>query len=652
MYTDMVGYTALGQRNESLSLALVEEQRKLIRPILARHNGREIKTMGDAFLVEFPNATDSVRCAYDIQRATKEFNLALVSDKRIHLEIGIHLGEVVESQGDISGDAVNVASRIYPLAEDGGVCLTRQVYDHVLNKTELQMTSIGMKPLKNVNAAIEVFKMEMPWEQPAPSKEAVVLPRDRIAILPFANMSPDPNDEYFADSITDEIITTVSGISGLSVISRTSAMVYKGASKKLGEIGRELGVGSILEGSFKKAGNRIRVTTQLIDVVADKHLWAQNYDRNLDDVFEVQSDVAKQVAEALRVKILTSERERIEKKPTESTVAYTLYLRGRSIWNRRGLENILRANEYFELAVKEDPGFALGYSGQADCAIMLPERDIDQEENLAKARVMAERALQLDPALAEAHATLGLVHFDEYDLRGAEEEFKKAIEQKPSYATAHQWYSMLLRTELRWDEALKEIEKAAELDPLSGVIMLNFGAHYIYRRDFGMAAQKYRVAVDLGFEAHGNLMYVYGLMKMFDQMEKEAEARYLQMERDARYLKDLHLRDVMPDNKTYIDVWRAYLTGDKETVRRLLPKYETLPKEAFGDMSAAAIGSLYFFLGDANKGFEWLERAYYKREEDLLYIQLDLGLDAVRTDPRYLDLVKRLGLDQAAQSIS
>jgi class 3 adenylate cyclase len=169
MFTDMVGYTALGQRNESLSLALVEEQRKLIRPILARHNGREIKTMGDAFLVEFPNASDSVRCAYDIQRAIREFNLALVSDKRIHLRIGIHLGEVVESQGDISGDAVNVASRIYPLAEDGGVCLTRQVYDQVSNKTELQMKSLGVRPLKNVMAPFEVFKMEMPWETPPPA---------------------------------------------------------------------------------------------------------------------------------------------------------------------------------------------------------------------------------------------------------------------------------------------------------------------------------------------------------------------------------------------------------------------------------------------------------------------------------------------------
>jgi adenylate cyclase len=271
MFTDMVGYTALGQRNESLSLALVEEQRKLIRPILPRHNGKEIKTMGDAFLVEFPNALDAVRCAYDIQRATREFNISIPEEKRVHLRVGVHLGDVVEFQGDISGDAVNVASRIEPLAEDGGVCLTRQVYDQVKGKFELPMANLGPKALKNVTEPVEVFKVAMPWDE-GQAAQSTKLDSKRIAILPFANMSPDPNDEYFADGITDEIITTVSGISGLSVISRTSVMLYKGAPKRLGEIGRELGVGSILEGSFKKAGKKIRVTAQLIDVAGDKHV--------------------------------------------------------------------------------------------------------------------------------------------------------------------------------------------------------------------------------------------------------------------------------------------------------------------------------------------------------------------------------------------
>ena len=269
---------------------------------------------------------------------------------------------------------------------------------------------------------------KVPKAKPQESKtEQTVLDTHRIAVLPFANMSPDPNDEYFADGMTEEIISTVAGISGLDVISRTSIMRYKKAEKAVEEIGRELKVGSVLEGSFRKAGNRIRVTTQLIDVAMDKHLWAQNYDRNLDDIFAVQSDVAKQVAEALRVRILSPEKERIEKKPTESTTAYSLYLRGRYHWNKRDPQGIKKAIECFELSVCEDPSFALGYVGQADCAALLSSWNTDREENLTKAKALLERALQLDPMLAEAHATLGLVHKLEYDLRGPRMSSKKRL---------------------------------------------------------------------------------------------------------------------------------------------------------------------------------------------------------------------------------
>ena len=272
MFTDMVGYTALGQRNESLSLALVEEQRKLIRPILARHNGREVKTIGDAFLVEFLSALDAVRCAYDIQRAVREFNISLPEERRVHLRVGVHLGDVVESGGDISGDAVNVASRIEPLAEDGGVCVTRQVYDHVQNKFELKLASLGVKPLKNVNTPIEVYKMMMPWEaeKSTPSPQ---LDKKRIAVLSFANMSQDPADGYFADGMTEELITSLSAVRELTVIARTSIMKYKGSQKGASEVGRELNAGTLIEGSVRKAGNRVRITAQLIDTSTEGHLW-------------------------------------------------------------------------------------------------------------------------------------------------------------------------------------------------------------------------------------------------------------------------------------------------------------------------------------------------------------------------------------------
>jgi TolB-like protein len=479
------------------------------------------------------------------------------------------------------------------------------------------------------------LKREEPEVKPQESTTGhVVLDKHRIAVLPFVNMSPDPNDEYFADGMTEEIISTVSGISGLDVISRTSIMRYKNTEKMMEEIGRELKAGSILEGSFRKAGNRIRVTTQLIDVAADKHLWAQNYDRNLDDIFAVQSDVARQVAEALRVRILSPEKERVEKKPTESTTAYSLYLRGRYHWNKYGPQDLKKAMEYFELAVKEDPNFALGYAGQADCAFELRfiwNRDL--EENLAKAKAMAERALQLDPALAEAHTTLGFYHWSEYNPRRAEEEYRKAIELKPSYATAHQWYFWFLLYELRWDEALKEIEKAVELDPLSASTIFYLGLYYWARRDYQKAAEKMKIALELGLDlvGHSGLFWVYGAMRMYDQMEKEAEAY-------ARYIQD-----TAPRIRTFLDAFGAYFKGDKDTVRRLLPELEAHPKET--NTSLTEIAGLHFFLDDIDKGFEWLEQAYSKREENLLDIQWLWFLDGVRNDPRYLDLLKRLGLD-------
>jgi len=443
-----------------------------------------------------------------------------------------------------------------------------------------------------------------------------VLDKHWIAVLPFVNMSPDPNDEYFTDGMTEEIISTVSGISGFNVISRTSMMSYKGTAKKLKEIGRELEVGSVLEGSFRKAGNRIRVTTQLIDVATDRHLWAQNYDRSLDDVFEVQSDIAKQVAEVLRVRILSSEKERVERKPTESTAAYTLYLMGRSLWNKRGLEDLKKAMECFELAVREDPSFALGYVGQADCAVVLRNNwGFHREENLEKAKALLEKTLKLDPALAEAHATLGLVCEDEYDLRRAEEEFKRAIELKPSYATAHQWYYEVLSLELRWDEALKEIERAVELDPLSPMIRVNQGAYYLGRREYSNAIEPFRKAVELGYApAHGLLAFAHGMMKKFDDMRREYRA-WTELNKDS-----------VPLAQLYADVDMACLMDDKATLRRILPQLEAHFNDDMGP-DGVYIGIHYFRLGEKDKGFEWLERSYSKKESALMGIKIDFHLD-------------------------
>ena len=408
MFTDMVGYASLGQRDESLSLAVLDEQRKLVRPILMKHSGREVKTMGDAFLVEFPSALDAVRCAYDIQRATREFNISLPEPRRLHLRVGVHLGDVVESDADVSGDAVNVASRIEPLAEDGGVCLSRQVYDHVHNKFELPLTSLGFKSLKNLADPLEVFKMEMPWSRTKDVETSHVADRQRIAVLPFENISPSPGDAYVSDGLTEETISTLSKITGLRVIARTSVLRYRGSHRGIAEIGRELGVGTVLEGSVRKMGDKLRVTVQLIDSGTEEHLWAEDYDRRMEDIFEVQKEIATKVAEELRVKLQPQEKRRLGKKSTQKSVAFTLNLKGRYYWNERSEEGFGKAREYFEKAVEADPSYAQAYVGLADTYLQMAFQNlITAKEARRKAKYLIQQALEIDKTLGEAHTSLG-----------------------------------------------------------------------------------------------------------------------------------------------------------------------------------------------------------------------------------------------------
>jgi len=632
MFTDIVGYTALSQKDEALALQLLEDHRRLVRPLFQKRNGREVKTIGDAFLVEFASALEAVRCAFDVQQSIHEVNKGRLPERQVQLRIGVHVGDVVLSQNDVYGDAVNIASRIEPLASEGGVCLTRQVYDQIKNKFEFPLASIGTRELKNVGEPIEVFKVVMPWEQTS-AVETHAFATNRIAILPFRSMSPDPNDEYFAEGITEEIISTVSGIGQLSVISRTSVMRYKGTNKSIEEIGRELRVGSVLEGSFRKAGNKIRVTTQLIDVAEDKHLWTQNYDRNLDDVFEVQSDVAKQVADVLRVKILSPERERIEKKPTDSTSAYTLYLKGRYLWNTRGLEDLKEAMRCFEQAVKEDPDFALGYVGVADsCLVMMSNWNVVTEANMAKAKAMLTKALELDPGLAEAHAANGLMFEAEYNLGKAEEEFKRAIELKPNYASAHQWYSQLLGSILRLDEAQVQGEKALELDPMSPVINASYGGLYYLKKDYRKALDFFKRASELGLTpARWSIVGMYGKLKMPEDARREASIWVEQA------------KETFPFARMDADAFIALLEDDKETIKRLLPQIEAHHRQTV--LGSYGISELHFCLGNLDKGFEWLERAYSERDPNVTGIKATEFMDAARNDPRYLDILKRLGLD-------
>jgi len=629
MFTDMVGYTALGQRNESLSLALVEEQRRLVRPILYRHNGREVKTMGDAFLVEFPSALDAVRCAYNIQRAAKEFNVSMSEDQKIHLRVGIHLGDIVETQGDISGDAVNVAARIEPLAEDGGVCLTRQVYDHVQNKFEVPITSLGARSLKNVSQPVEVYKMSMPWgerkDEPAPR-----LDRRRIAVLPFMNMSPDPSDEYFADGMTEELITSLSGIRELAVIARTSVMKYKGASKGASEVATELNAGTLIEGSVRKAGDRVRITVQLIDAQTESHRWAQNYDKQLDDVFAIQTEVAQKVAEELKVQIAGSEGNALGRRPTENTEAYTLYLKGRYFWNERSKEGLEKARQYFEKSIALDPAFSRAYSGLSDTYwIMAFQGLIPSEEGMRKAKFLAEKAVELDDTLAEAHASLASIHEHQFEWSKAEADYSRAIELSPSYATAHFWYGIHLTWLHRYDEAIEHSRRAEELDPLSPSMSIALGQALTYskRYDEGIRHLDRKIQSDPGLSAP---YFIRGIAYF-------AKGMYDRTEMDQR--KAISLGD---ESFRVTGVLGAALAemGRESEARAILAGLER------ANAPKVMLAAVHLGLHEKDLAVKCLEEAYQTREAGLGWVSVIPQFQALRSDPRFTAILRGMNLPQ------
>ncbi|MBN1858636.1 tetratricopeptide repeat protein [Candidatus Bipolaricaulota bacterium] len=480
MITDIVGYTRLVQRDERLALELLSEHNEAIRELLAAHGGREVKTMGDGFLVEFASMLQAVTCAVDIQKRFHQRNLEVRENRRFLVRIGLHAGDVVCRGEDVFGDGVNIASRIEPLAEPGGICLSQPAHGHVWNKLDMQLQSLGRKDLKNVEQPMEVYRVIMPWDKtrPDPLPSASM---DRVAVLPLINISPDPDDAYFTDGMTEELIYTLSKVPGLKVIAQTSVMTYKGTDIPVRQIGRELGVGSVLEGSVRKSGDRVRITVQLIDAANEEHLWSQRYDRTLADVFSIQEGIAHDVAEELNALLHPAESRTTKgarKRPTVDLAAYTLYLRGRHFWSRRSREAMEKAIDYFRQAIAADPEFAVAYSGLADCyTVMANHGHARPGEAFPKAREAAQRAIELDPELAEAHASLGLVYAEfERDSDAAEREFRRAIALNPNYTSAHHWYANELMNLGRSEDALREIQLASELDPHSLMLRYANGA--------------------------------------------------------------------------------------------------------------------------------------------------------------------------------
>jgi TolB-like protein/Flp pilus assembly protein TadD len=625
MFTDMAGYTALGQKSESLSLALVDDQRRLTRPILKRHEGREVKTIGDAFLVEFSSALEAVRCAYEIQRATREFNIPLPEERRIHLRVGIHLGDVVESAGDISGDAVNLASRIEALAENGGVCLTRQVYDHVQNKFELPLKSVGNKLLKNVAFPVEVFRMVMPWSEEKQEAHGK-LDRNRLAVLPLSNMSSSPEDGYFADGMTEELISSLSRLPGLGVISRTSVMQYKNQTKHASEIGLELGAGTLLEGSVRKAGNRVRIALQLIDTNTDNHLWAENYDRNLDDVFAIQSDVASRVSASLKAGGFAGP----VHADTDDMEAYTIYLRAIQLSYESTEPALKEAVSLLIDVVARDPSFVRARVGLVLSYFRMANQGYAEFTILKdKAEVEARKAIDLDPSSADAHAALSvtLQYLDEFKESVAEAE--KAIELNPNAAEAYFALGFTHCTEGRVEQSLSYFRKSFELDPLS--------------------VQKARVLA-IALEIVGKGEEARTMLGKMLRIYPENPTVFLCMAESYIFEKDYAKAQEFLDRGQALNPVEPILliqqglvyasTGRPEQARAMLRKLESLQRETPLTYSQIFIHTA---LGEIDEAFKALNKASETHVWPFTIKTHPLFAD-LRKDPRFADFCRKMGI--------
>jgi adenylate cyclase len=625
MFTDLVGYTALTQRNEALAMQLLEEHRKLVRPFFPKHNGREIKTIGDAFLVEFASALEATRCAFDIQQSLNELNSGRPQERRVLVRVGIHLGDVIHDQNDVYGDAVNIASRIEPLAPPGGICVSQQVYDQIRNKFEFPLSTLGEKSLKNVSEPIEVYRVILPWEKKSEGESS--LEKNRIAVLPFANMSPDPADGYFADGMTEELITSLSGVRQLTVIARTSVMKYKGSQKSASEVGRELNAGSLIEGSVRKAGNKVRISAQLIDTSTEGYLWAQNYDRQLEDVFAIQSEIAEKVAGELRIRLVDSEKRAIEKKATENTEAYNNFLRGRELLREMTEPSLRQAIVLFEKAIELDPSFARAHLGLAECFLSLANDAYEPyEKSVPKGELSVRKALQLDPELAEAHATLALIDFLEDNLSGSETEAKRAIELNPSIPEGYYVLSNVAFARGDRDEGIKVAEAAYHLDPVRPRYVERLGLLYFYMGRESEALQFWEKTAQLAPAGTYRNMTEYHLFKGNQERAKE----YFSM---AEKLEPTH---------TWVAWMRGFIaaqTGDRKTALEAVRKIE---ENWSGALDLNGIAFIHYALGDLDSYFTYLNRATDQHLLQYLYVLYSPLFAKARADPRYMELVGKL----------
>jgi adenylate cyclase len=504
---DVVSYSRLMASDEAGTLAALKRHRQMVfEPAVAAHQGRIVKLIGDGTIVEFASVVDAVNCALSVQRSADSLQDKSLLPK-IVLRIGINLGDVIIEGDDIYGDGVNIAARLEPVAEPGGICISSIVNESIGNRIDAHFEDGGQINVKNIDRPIRIWR----WHPDTAHTTAIngrqpnttnAEPQATIAILPFTNMSGDPEQEYFSDGISEDIITDLSKIAGLMVIARNSSFTYKGRSVDVRTIGRELGVQSVLEGSIRRAANRVRITAQLIDATSGGHLWADRYDRDLTDIFEVQDDVTRRIVEALKVTLSPGEKDRLADTKTSNLAAYDCLLRGREIMlgTEKNRETFEQAITYFKKALEYDPNYSQAYAclGFAHIFDYQNRWADDPDSSLPLAKQYARQALEKDPNEPLARCVSAMVASLGKDLDRAKSEIDLALSLNPNLALAHNLRGSNRIYSGQPLEAIPEIELAMRLDPALSSQFLHFlGMAYLLTGKYETAATLLRQRIVL-----------------------------------------------------------------------------------------------------------------------------------------------------------
>jgi adenylate cyclase len=592
---DVVGYSRLMGNDEAGTLAQLKEIRQaVVDAKIAAHRGRIVKLTGDGVLAEFPSVVNAVSCATEIQTAMR----ARTSESAIQFRVGINLGDVIVDGDDIYRDGVNVAARLESAAQPGGIAVSQSVRDPVGNRLGVTFEDRGEQKLKNIEKPIRVYDVLL--DEPIGAEmSAATRDKPSIAVLPFNNMSGDPEQEYFSDGITEDIITDLSKVSGLSVIARHSSFSYKGKPLKVQQIGRELGINFVLEDSVRKAGARVRVTGQLVNCKEGSHVWAERFDRDLIDIFAIQDEITHAIVDQLKIKLLPAEKKSIGQNPTDNVDAYTYYLRGRDFFYRHSKRYLELARRMFAKAVKLDPGYARAYAGIADCDAWL---HLTYQVNLRVESIVeiADKALALDPNLSEPHASRGTA----------------------------------LTAAGKFEEASREFERALELDPDS------FGAHFLYARNSILTGNLERAARLLeraGEILPGNYQPPCMLIQLYrslGQPEKIKQAALKGIPLAEQELI-LHPEDPRP---AHFGVTALIETGQYDRAREWINRAMAIDPEDPATLYNCACA--YSKLGDVDTALDLLEQVLQRGSSNYKeWMAHDSDMDPLRNHPRFQKLI-------------